>query len=195
MEHSPRLAKHDWLRAARLALIRGGPDAVRVEPLARDLKVTKGSFYWHFRDRDQLLEALLCEWEGESETLCREAAARGSARDAVAFLGEYLQRSMSSSVGEYPPDVGIYNWAAVCPRVNKRVARIERLRIDMFTTLTQRPDHAELAYLVWLGFIFRCHRAPATREEFPLMFGMVSDLLLGRTAKIKTRRTTKGNPK
>ena len=49
----------DWLKAARLALLHRGPDAVRVEPLARGLGVTKGSFYWHFKDRNALLEALL----------------------------------------------------------------------------------------------------------------------------------------
>jgi len=53
------LGQDDWLRAARLALLRGGVEAVRVEKLARDLGVTKGSFYWHFKDRDELLELLL----------------------------------------------------------------------------------------------------------------------------------------
>src|SRR5262245_7462490 len=62
-------SRADWLRAARLALRRRGPDAVRVEPLARALGVTKGSFYWHFRDRSDLLEALLKEWEDETGLL------------------------------------------------------------------------------------------------------------------------------
>ena len=57
-----RRTRDHWLRAARLALLHNGPEAVRVEPLARDLGVTKGSFYWHFRDRGALLEALLVEW-------------------------------------------------------------------------------------------------------------------------------------
>src|SRR5207247_4105060 len=51
-----RLGKDDWLRGARLALLREGPNGVRVEPLARELGVTKGSFYWHFHDREDLLE-------------------------------------------------------------------------------------------------------------------------------------------
>ena len=64
-----RLGKDDWLRAARRALLIRGPNGVRVEPLARDLGVTKGSFYWHFSDRDDLLEALLVEWEQETSLL------------------------------------------------------------------------------------------------------------------------------
>src|SRR5215831_18160375 len=59
------LGRADWLKAARMALLQGGVEAVRVEKLARNLCVTKGSFYWHFRDREELLEALLREWEVE----------------------------------------------------------------------------------------------------------------------------------
>lgn len=57
------LGPGDWVRAALAALQRGGPVAVAVEPLARQLGVTKGSFYWHFQDRTHLLEAALAAWE------------------------------------------------------------------------------------------------------------------------------------
>ena len=57
------------MRAARLALLHRGADGVRVEVLAHELGVTKGSFYWHFRDRADLLEALLVEWEEETGLL------------------------------------------------------------------------------------------------------------------------------
>ena len=184
-----QLGREDWLRAGRLALILSGADGVRVERLARDLKVTKGSFYWHFEDRDELLEALLREWEEESETLFREVAAQGSAGEALAYLRQYLGKTVASASGMYPPDVGIYNWAAVCPRIAGRVNRIERLRIDALAKLSGRPDRAELAYLVWLGFIFRRHRAPGTAEDFPLLFEMMVELLLpnqqGRRAWVK----------
>src|SRR2546427_309106 len=57
------LSAGDWARAALEVLAQGGIEAVAVEPLARRLKVTKGSFYWHFRSRAELLEAALREWE------------------------------------------------------------------------------------------------------------------------------------
>ena len=68
------------MRAARLALLHRGADGVRVEVLARELGVTKGSFYWHFRDRADLLEALLVEWEEETGLLtdALRQAMRGS---------------------------------------------------------------------------------------------------------------------
>lgn len=57
------LTADDWARAALEAVAGGGLDAVAVEPLARSLGVTKGSFYWHFANREALLRAALELWE------------------------------------------------------------------------------------------------------------------------------------
>ncbi len=59
---SEKQSKSTWLDAALDLLIRGGINAVRVEVLAKNLGVTKGSFYWHFQDRNQLLEQMLDHW-------------------------------------------------------------------------------------------------------------------------------------
>lgn len=56
------LTRDDWISGAWDMLGVNGLDGVRVEPLARRLGVTKGSFYWHFKDRQQLVEALLDRW-------------------------------------------------------------------------------------------------------------------------------------
>ena len=56
------LSTTDWVRAAAGRLAADGVDAVRVEPLARELGVSKGSFYWHFTDRSGLLDAVLDHW-------------------------------------------------------------------------------------------------------------------------------------
>lgn len=59
---SDSLTREDWISGAWDMLGENGMDGVRVEPLARRLGVTKGSFYWHFKDRGELLEALLGRW-------------------------------------------------------------------------------------------------------------------------------------
>lgn len=59
---SDNLSRDDWVAAAWEMLGDAGVDGVRVEPLAKKLGVTKGSFYWHFKDRQQLLDALLDRW-------------------------------------------------------------------------------------------------------------------------------------
>src|SRR5438477_7765626 len=58
-----RLSAQDWETAALEALADGGVAGVAVEPLARRLGVTKGSFYWHYADREALLAAALSRWE------------------------------------------------------------------------------------------------------------------------------------
>lgn len=57
------LGPQDWVRAALRSITRGGLAAVSVEGLARDLEVTKGSFYWHFTGREHLLREALAAWE------------------------------------------------------------------------------------------------------------------------------------
>src|SRR3954463_4628754 len=62
VNESTRLSAQDWARAALKAIAGGGLAAVAVEPLARTLGVTKGSFYAHYRNRDELITAALDEW-------------------------------------------------------------------------------------------------------------------------------------
>src|SRR5918998_773115 len=59
------LGKEDWIREALFAIAEGGTAAVAVEPLAKRLGATKGSFYWHFADRRALIAEALAYWEAE----------------------------------------------------------------------------------------------------------------------------------
>jgi AcrR family transcriptional regulator len=58
----PRLTREDWIEAATKRLILRSIDAVRVESLATEMKVSRGSFYWHFKSRGELLDAILSHW-------------------------------------------------------------------------------------------------------------------------------------
>ena len=86
-----RLEREDWTRAGLAALERDGVEAVAVVPLARELGVTRGSFYWHFASRDELLRRVLERWEREHSTDVlrgrrrdRATRARGSRRSSSA---------------------------------------------------------------------------------------------------------------
>ncbi len=61
-----RLSPQDWLAAAEKKLVSGGIDSVKIGTLAKDLGVTRGSFYWHFKDRDHLLSVMLDSWHSMS---------------------------------------------------------------------------------------------------------------------------------
>src|SRR5207247_8741198 len=97
-----RLSVSDWMRAARLALLHSGPDGVRVEPHARALGVTKGSFYWHFRDRADLLEALVGEWEAEASLLSDALGNSDHASDLRKILLEDERRAPASALSHRP---------------------------------------------------------------------------------------------
>jgi AcrR family transcriptional regulator len=174
MEHAERtnsksrdLGRDEWLRAARLALLKGGVEDVRVERLARDLRVTKGSFYWHFTDRGELLELLLSEWEKElPEITALLKGLRG--RAALERLLQVLEvRVRVSEKGMGPSDAAIFTWASVAPRVARRVNRAEQDRMWLVRKLMNDSGRAELVYLTWLGFVARGLRVPESRKRFP----------------------------
>lgn len=101
------LKAEDWVGAAYSAMAEGGIEAVAIEPLARRLGVTKGSFYWHFQDRKALLEATLERWEKES-TEARITASRriSDPRERLIRLGEQVFRDDSSD--EDPSGQGVF---------------------------------------------------------------------------------------
>jgi AcrR family transcriptional regulator len=82
------LTPERWIEAATDVLADQGIDSVRVDSLARALKVTRGSFYWHFRDRDDLLRAVLQAWRTQAtEQLTRRLeSARDDPRDQISDL-------------------------------------------------------------------------------------------------------------
>jgi len=161
-----RCTKQDWLRAARLALLHRGPEGVRVEPLAKALGVTKGSFYWHFKDRGELMEALLREWEEETGLLTEALNTLDPLGALPAVFEELGRRNRSSERGESPSDAAIFAWAALDPKVAKRVHRSERQRMRLFRKLTGKRDVADLFYYAYHGFLLRRRRVPSAAGDF-----------------------------
>jgi len=88
----PKKSPMDWSRAGLVRLADQGLDGVRVEVLAKDLGVTKGSFYWHFRDRQALLESMLQQWE-RSATDDVIVATERSGPDAAIRLARLVEIS------------------------------------------------------------------------------------------------------
>ena len=154
------------MRAARTALLAGGPDAVRVEPLARALGVTKGSFYWHFGDRADLLEALLVEWEAETDVLTGALRTANPRGEMPAILAELDRRNVASEKGESPSDAAIFAWAATDAAVARRVHKVEAERMHLFRKVTGRKALADLFFYAYHGFLLRRHRVPEAAADF-----------------------------
>jgi len=103
-----RLSREMWLAEALQVLTKSGNAKLRVDNIARALGVTKGSFYWHFKNRRELLDALLTYWEHEMTDVAIDAARhfKGSASDRILDLMETV---MSSKLARY--DLPIWQWA------------------------------------------------------------------------------------
>ena len=115
-----------WLNAGLEALRKGGVGAVRVERLAADVGVTKGSFYHHFRDRGALLEEVLEYWAREmtdAEFERIQTLRGGLAPRLVALAEDVLEKGM----GRYDP--AIRAWARQDRKVAAAVAQVDRRRV------------------------------------------------------------------
>ena len=66
MSSRTNLTREDWIHAAQEVLVTSGVDAVRVDTLAKELKITRGSFYYHFKSRGELLEGILGNWRARA---------------------------------------------------------------------------------------------------------------------------------
>jgi AcrR family transcriptional regulator len=140
-----------------------------VEPLARSLRVSKGSFYWHFKDREELLECLLCEWETEKSSLfdLLEQRDRGKALDT--FYRELGRRVRMSERGKWPSDAAIFAWASVSPKVARRANREEAARLRLLKQWIGNDEIAEYTYMAYLGFLLRRRRSPSAVRNFPIL--------------------------
>ena len=142
-----------WVAAGLEALRKGGVAAVRVERLAENLKITKGSFYWHFRDRGELLEALLDFWaremtEAEFE---RVRAVRGGLAAQLRTLAEDV---LDKGLGRYDPAVRA--WARTDRKVAAAVSQVDRRRVKALTSLFEGGgfDAADAAARARLFYTF-----------------------------------------
>ena len=159
-----RLTPRDWAAAALDALAHGGIEAISVEPLAAQLGATKGSFYWHFKNRDALVEAALELWE-ESRT---DAVIRELERlpDPATRLKVLLQAGLQVGPTERVEMALLANPSH--PVALRRMRRVAKRRLaylsDQLEALgwdrDEARDRAVLLDYVYIGNMQLAHFAP-----------------------------------
>jgi AcrR family transcriptional regulator len=152
-----RTPRSGWIDEGLRALASGGPDAVRIEPLARALGVTKGGFYWHFDGRRALLDEMLDTWERESvdEVIERVEREGGDARARLRRLSAIA----AASDEVLRIDLAVRDWARRDKAVARRLRRIDNRRMDylrsLFGAFRSDADEVEarcmLAFSLWIG--------------------------------------------
>lgn len=132
----PRLGERDWIEAALRHIAKANVDDIRVEELARELGVTKGSFYWHFRNRQHLVERVLEHWMDRATIQVTRWARSEDARGV-----ERLCRLLSLPALT-PPDkkgadieLAVRSWARREKLAADTVREVDRIRFDYFVEL------------------------------------------------------------
>ena len=176
----------DWIRAALARLAKQGIHEVRVEVLARDLGVSKGSFYWHFRDRADLLEKMLGLWEGSEQGWLDDKVSDASTATRWAKL---IERATDPS--RIRTEVAIREWARGDEKVAARIAEIERKRANLIAevlrdvgfTWSSAESWSEMVSLICLGWMDRATRDPQFQFENRGLGELLSDVILAASAR------------
>ncbi|WP_201260890.1 TetR/AcrR family transcriptional regulator [Embleya scabrispora] len=184
MVGTPRTPRDRWVEEGLRALAAGGPDAVRVEALAKRLGVTKGGFYGYFADRGALLEAMLETWEREStdEVIDRVEREGGDPRTKIQRAGALT----FSNDRLLPIDLAIRDWARRDEAVAERLRRVDARRMallrEMIGTFCADPDEVEARSLMAFAMAIGGHfldldHGPRTKAE---VRAHAADILLAR---------------
>ena len=136
-----RKQRDDWVRAGLRRLARQGIDGVRVEPLAKDLGVTKGSFYWHFGDRPDLLSAMLETWSKiATEAVIEQAEEAGEEPQArLARLTTIASEGFDARL-----ELALRDWGRRDPAVGRVVDEIDGRRMDYLRQLLRESGFAPI---------------------------------------------------
>ncbi len=157
LERTPRLSAEDWAQAALDQIAEQGVASVAVEPLARRLGVTKGSFYWHFPSREALLKAALERWEAmEQETVFGRLEQVTDPRERLRALFQLVAHEATSHI--------IYSEllkALDHPVVQPVMERVSGRRLEWLTVLLRQvgmgkaeaQHRARLTYAAYVGFL------------------------------------------
>ena len=149
-----RTPRGAWIDEGFRALAAGGPDAVRIEPLAKALGVTKGGFYWHFADRGALLGEMLDVWERSmvDEVIERVEAGGGDARSRLRRLFEIATARQAG--GMFRAELAIRDWARRDRRVARRLRRVDNKRMEYMRSLFGDfcPDEDEVEVRCTVAF-------------------------------------------
>lgn len=149
-----------WLEAAYEALLDSGVDSVKILPLAKRLNLSRTSFYWFFKDREELLSALISRWrEKNTGNLVKqsEAYAESLAEAMLNVFDCWLNKDLFDSQFEF----AVRSWALQSPEIQADVQEADRARMEALSRMFMRFGFAEAqadvrartTYLVQIGYI------------------------------------------
>ena len=131
-----QLSAKDWLDQGLKTLAKDGFTALKAEPLAKAMGVSRGSFYWHFADIAAYHAAILARWhEVAAEQIIANVEAASKDENPLALL---LRRVFGERL---MLERAVRNWASVDPAARAAVQAIDRRRLGYVESLLTRPDY------------------------------------------------------
>ncbi len=157
-ESTPRLTRTNWINTAIEVFKIHGIEKVKIDSIAKDLRVTRGSFYWHFKKRQDLLDEILLSWE-EINTRDVIKNLDNLKLPEKKQLEQLLKLAFSSSVEDFAFEKSIRVWALtdenvmnVLKRMDKqRISYLQRLIVEIGWTKKEAEQHACYIYFCRTG--------------------------------------------
>jgi AcrR family transcriptional regulator len=176
-ESAARGSPELWLQAARDALLDGGVEAVKIQLLAKRLKLSRASFYWFFQDRDELLRALLSQWREKNtgNIVSRAEAYADSLAEGILNVCDcWFDQTLFDARFEF----AVRSWALQSPEILAEVQEADTKRIAALTALFERfgrdsvsaAVRARAIYLVQIGYI-----SMQTQEDIGLRMSRMAE--------------------
>ena len=153
-----QLQRLDWIAKALEIFVGEGIDAVRIMRLAGELEVTRGSFYWHFANRAELVDALVKYWQAKNTPAIVEAVA--AARSLADGVLRFFEACVDPQQFDPRLDLAVREWARRSPPIRAQMEEADNARIEALKELFRRfgyahPDsfiRARVIYFAQIGF-------------------------------------------
>jgi AcrR family transcriptional regulator len=155
MSSRTSLTREDWIHAAQHVLVKSGVDAVRVDTLAKELKITRGSFYYHFKSRSELLEGILSNWRARAteDVIHHLRSAHTSPQQQLQRLLELPSHGQTAREAA-AIELGIRAWARRDKQARQAIDEIDSHRLNYIEGLliqagVQESEAHDRAYLIY----------------------------------------------
>ena len=179
-----------WLEAAYDSLLESGVDSVKILPLAKRLNLSRTSFYWFFKDREELLSALISRWrEKNTGNLVKqsEAYAETLAEAMLNVFDCWLKKDLFDS----PFEFAVRSWALQSPEIQAEVQQADQTRIEAIGRMFMRFGYGEApadvrartTYLVQIGYI-----SMQSREDIALRMKRIPEYIAIYTGQVPVQR-------